>query len=138
MKKHVKLLIVGILLISFNSFGQETIFEDGKIVVEKSTERHEDPTNDKFYEYHAFTIENRSDENVEFRMIIHYSMNGNSYSSENGDLARVFQLSPGQSLTGNETTAQELIMFKEFLPGKSGQKASESITEIKSIEIEYL
>jgi hypothetical protein len=119
------------------SFGQDT-FNDNKISVTNEVLKYKDPTNDVFYEYYKVTLKNVSGEAQKFRLIINYDQNGVAKSTESGDEDRVFELSPGESISGDVLQKRKLILFKSFLPGNSGNKATNDNVKIESIEVNYL
>jgi hypothetical protein len=137
MLKSALLMFLGLFLFGMNSYAQSS-YQDEKLNVSTEVLKHEDPTNDRFYEFYGITLENVSNESIKFELVINYAQTGTENNTRSGDLERVFTLAPGESLSGQSPQNEKLILFKAFLPGKNGSKAAESSTEIISIEVNYL
>lgn len=137
MFKTITLSILTLFLNSYAVFGQES-FSDENITVTSEVLKYEDPSNDKFYNYYNFTVKNLSSENQKIELIINYDQNGVQRSSQSRDESPVLELEPGETISGDIQNKSVLTLFKSFLPGNSGKKASDSSIEITSIEVNYL
>ena len=122
---------------SHSALSQES-FNDGKISVTSEVLNYEDRANDKFYKYYNFTVKNGSSENQKIELIINYKQNGVQKSSQTRDENLVLELEPGETVSGDLQNKKMLTLFKSFLPGNSGKKASSSNIEVVSIEVNYL
>jgi hypothetical protein len=137
MLKSALLIVLGLFLFGVNGYAQSD-YQDEKLMISSDVLKHEDPTNDRFYEFYGFTLKNLSNENIKFEIVINYSQSGANTDSRKGDLQRIFTLAPGESISGQNVQDEKLTLFKAFLPGNSGVKAADTSTEIKSIEVNYL
>lgn len=137
MSKSIILSLLVLMVYSHVSFGQDQ-YSDNKISVTSEILKHEDPTNDAFYEYYNFTLKNESNEVQKFNLIISFDQNGEAKTTESRDEDYVFELQPGEVLSGDLLERRELTLFKSFLPGNSGKKASSSEVVVESINVTYL
>ena len=137
MKRILFLLLLSSILSVSNALGQES-YNDEQISVTSEVLKYEDRINDKFYNYYNFTVKNVSSKNQKFELIITYTQNGQDKSSQTRDESLIFELAPGETLVGDIQSRAKLTLFKSFLPGNSGKKASNDSVEVESIEINYL
>lgn len=137
MKRILFLLLLSSTMYVSHVFGQKS-FNDERVSVTSEVLKYEDQTNDKFYNYYNFTVKNVSSENLKFELVINYKQNEENRSSKTRDESLTFELAPGETMVGDIQNKTMLTLFKSFLPGKSGKKASEDNVEVESIEINYL
>ena len=137
MLKSILLVVLGLFLFGMNGYAQST-YQDDKLNVSTNVLNYEDPTNDRFYDYYAFTVKNTYSEEIKFELVINYSQSGSAGNTRSGDIQRIFTLAPGESLSAQSLEDHKLVLFKSFLPGNNGTKASDASTEISSIEVNYL
>ena len=137
MKRLFFIILLCSTMFTSNIFGQE-LFNDQKLSVTSDILKYEDQKNDQFYNYYNFTIKNIGSEKQKFELIINYNQNGKDKSSQSLDESLIFELAPEETIVGDINNKRILTLFKSFLPGNSGKKASDSFVVIKSIEINYL
>lgn len=137
MFKSILFSLVAIVMMNYSVSAQES-YQDDRIKVTTEVLKFEDEKNDRFFSYYNFTLENISNENQKFELVLNYHQNGEERSSQSQDESLVFELEPGESFSGDIDDLKKLTLFKSFLTGNSGKKASNSKIELNSISINYL
>jgi hypothetical protein len=119
-------------------FAQEKIYSDDKLSIQMSLESIQDQKNDVFYEYYALEITNISDKKISFTPVFNYKTDkGEVKSSTSHDGVHLITLAPGESLKGDIENQAILTLFKEFLEGNNGKKASSDIHSLESVTVKY-
>ncbi|PKR81743.1 hypothetical protein CW751_04280 [Brumimicrobium salinarum] len=119
---------------------QEAIYSgsDDKLTYKVTVEKYADEVNDRFNEYYALEITNTSDEQLTFTPVFNFRINqGAIKNTASRDQDQSITLAPGQTLKGDYKELRKLVLFKQFLVGKSGKKASETMQTLESISINY-
>ncbi len=136
--KYLMLTVLSVVFLATNALWSQTDFEDDKVAITTSTNSYEDATNDRFYEYHAFTVTNKTNAPVKFELIISYAQDGQEGSSRDGDKKRIITLDANETIEGEVGVNDELTLFKAFLPGNSGKKAADSKVKVNNVNVNYL
>ncbi|MGM0480030.1 MAG: hypothetical protein ACQERC_12485 [Bacteroidota bacterium] len=136
--KSLMLTVLSVFFLSTHVVWSQSDFEDDQVAITTSTKSFEDAKNDRFYEYHAFSVTNKTNAPVKFELIISYAQDGKEQSSRDGDKKRIIRLDANETIEGEVGVNDELTLFKAFLPGNSGKKAAESEVKVNNINVNYL
>ncbi len=136
--KTLVLTVLSVFFLSTNVLWGQTNFEDDKVAITTSTKSYEDAANDRFYEYHAFSVTNKTNAPVKFELLIAYAQDGHEGSTRDGDKKRIITLDANETIEGEVGVNDELTLFKAFLPGNSGKKAADSEVKVNNINVNYL
>ncbi|PWH86774.1 hypothetical protein DIT68_00480 [Brumimicrobium oceani] len=121
-------------------FAQQSVYSgsDDKLKYNVKVEQLTDKVNDIFLEYYVLYIKNTSNSDVTFKPVFNYKdENGVLKNSLSHDQFEPITLKPGESIKGDYRSKRELTLFKEFLIGNSGQKASDAQFKFESISTKY-
>jgi hypothetical protein len=137
MKKILFSLVLSLLMFASNIFGQSS-YSDDKIEVTTEVKELKDKTNDRFYSYYKFSIENKTNETIKIEVDFIYSDGTTTRKRSEGDENLVFTLDPNETIEGDLEELYALTLFKEFNKGNSGKKASDVVYELTEINIKHL
>ncbi|RFC53206.1 hypothetical protein [Brumimicrobium aurantiacum] len=136
-----KLLTLSIMILfSLGLNAQQPVISDtdGKLQYEAIVKDKKDKKNDVFFKFYEVKVKNISNETVTFTPVLNYiNNNGQAVNSSNHDGVKPITLAPGESIGGHQENTPGLYLFKEFMVGNSGKKASDASNSLKSITINY-
>lgn len=136
-----KLFILSLaFLFSLGLKAQEPVYtgSDDKVSYKVTVEKYSDKVNDRYNEYYALEITNKTNNSVKLTPVFNYRIDeGELLKTSSRDDDQSITLAPGETIKGDYKSLRKLVLFKQFLIGKSGKKASNTTHSLDSVTINY-
>lgn len=107
--------------------------EDAVLIEYQIIEKH-DNKNDRHSEYIVFKLTNLVNQEVKLNYEFEYDMNGQTLKTDKDGTTKV-SIPANGSVEGDIDNNRKLTLFHQFLVGKSGKKASDSVAKNFTINI---